>query len=400
MAAEKSGAFRAQPDPSLPDELIEEGLSAAEDDETRAWLLALSGESSLYWRIMKGDDPVPMQQRIDSVREGLALAEALDQPELQMFAIRGLSELYEVAGSYELSVETARRQLALLDRVESATERALTLFEVGANFADLAGAYEEAIELARQSYALAKGLSPHERMHALYAQINPLYHLGRWEEVLSLLEEHLEHFRLEADVSCFGVRGGVMFGALTLARMGSVERSMELEAMVPRTVDRALRGEGLRALLTSAAGDHEGARTLAADVLGKAEAPWRAPESALALLEALAALGRWEALTEHVARVRTFAGALAVLGPACDRAEGLIQAAAGDLDAAADSLRRSMDAFDRLGERYEAARTREALAGVTNSERARDLFADALGQYEYLGARPDAERVSALLGKA
>ena len=395
MAAEKFGAFRSPPDPSLVDDLIREGLSAAEDDESRAWLLTLSGESSLYWRAMKGDDPVPMQLRIDSVRQALELSEGLDQPDLQIFAIRTLSELYEVAGSYMLSIETARRQLALLDRVESASERALSLFAVGMGLADLVGEYDEAIELCRQSYELAKGLSSHERMHGLYGQINPLYHRGRWDEVLSLLEEHVEYFRLEADVSCFGVRGGVMFGALTLARRGRVERSMELEAMVPR-LDRALRGEGLRALLASATGDHEGARTLAADVLARAEATWRAPESALAMLEALAALKRWEELAEHVAHVRNFAGALVTLAPTCDRAEGLVRAAAGDLDAAADSLGRSVEEFDRIGERYEAARTKEALAGVIRSERARDLLAEALRQYEHLGARPDAERVRAL----
>jgi tetratricopeptide (TPR) repeat protein len=381
------------------DDLIQEGLSAAEDDESRAWLLALSGESSLYWRAMKGDDPVLMQLRIDSVREALGLSEGLDQPDLQIFAIRTLSELYEVAGSYELSIETARRQLALLDRVESASERALSLFAVGMGLADLAGEYDEAIELSRQSYELAKGLSSHECMHGLYGQINPLYHLGRWEEVLLLLEEHVAHFRLEADVSCFGVRGGVMFGALTLARMGRVERSMELETMVPR-LDRALRGEGLRALLASAVGDHEGARTLAADVLARAEASWRAPESALAMLDALASMERWEELTKHVAHVRDFAGALATLGPTCDRAEGLVRAAAGDHQAATDLLSRSLDAFDRLGERYEAARTREALAGVTHTEKARDLLAEALRQFEDLGARPDADRVRVLLAKA
>jgi tetratricopeptide (TPR) repeat protein len=153
-------------------------------------------------------------------------------------------------------------------------------------------------------------------------------------------------------------------------------------------------------LLASAVGNQKRARTLAADVLARAEASWRAPESALAMFEALASMERWEEMTEHVAHVRNFAGALVTLGPTCDRAEGLIRAAAGDLDAAADLLGQSLEAFDRLGERYEAARTKEALAGVTRTERARDLLAEALRQYEDLGAKPDAERVRALLGEA
>jgi len=181
--------------------------------------------------------------------------------------------------------------------------------------------------------------------------------------------------------------------------MGQVERAIEVAAMVP-AIGRALRAEGVRAWLASAAGLHEEARTLAADLLARSDASWRAPESALAMLEALAALGDLEALAEQVASVRRFAGALALLTPACDRAEGLVRAGAGDLEAAAVSLRRSLDAFERLGERYESARTREALAGVWPGEEARDLLAEALQHYDELGARPDADRVRTLLGDA
>jgi len=399
MSTQKSGTFRVQPDPSLLDELIQEGLAATEDDESRAWLLALTGEVAVYWRSMTRDDPIPMEQRIQAIQEALALSASLDLPAVQLLALRFLSDLYDMEGSYGMAVETARRQLALVDRVESPAERAMTVFEVSNVLSDLVGEYQTAIDLARESYTLATSLSPHERMHGLYGQIHALYHLGRWEEVLPLLDEHLEYFGSEADVSCFGVRGGVMFGAITLARMGQVERAIEVAAMVP-AIGRALRAEGVRAWLASAAGLHEEARTLAADLLARSDASWRAPESALAMLEALAALGDLEALAEQVASVRRFAGALALLTPACDRAEGLVRAGAGDLEAAAVSLRRSLDAFERLGERYESARTREVLAGVWPGEEARDLLAEALQHYDELGARPDADRVRNLLGDA
>jgi class 3 adenylate cyclase/tetratricopeptide (TPR) repeat protein len=398
MSAEKAGAFRVQPEPSAVEELLQEGLAAAEDDEARAWLLALSGASSVYWRSMTGADPVAQEARIDAVREGLALAESLDQPDLQMFATRTLAELYEMGGAYELAVETTRRQLALLDRIASATERALTLFSVSAVLADLAGEYDSAIELSRQSYALARDLSPHERMHALYGQMKPLYHLGRWEEVLTHLEEHLEYYRSEADVTCFAVQGGPMFGALTLARMGHVPPALELGEMIRRGHGIAGRSEGMQALLAVAVGDVERGRSIASEVLATGDVPWRAPESALAILEALAALGDWGALTRQIASVRRFAGALAVLGPACDRAEGLVRAAEGDADAAVDSLRRSLDAFERLGERYEAARTKEAMGSVSPTEKSHDLFVQCLREFEELGARPDSERVKTRLG--
>ncbi len=397
MSAEKSGAFRVPPDPAHVEQLVREGLAEAGDEESRAWLLALSGVCSVYWRAMTGGDPVPLEERIQSVQDACALAESLDQPELQTFAIRSLSELYYVTGSYKLSVETARRQLPLLDRVPSDSERALALFEVSVTMADLAGAYEEAIQLARQSHALAKHLSPHERMHGLYGQMKPLYHLGRWGEVLTLLDEHLEYYQLEADVFCFGVQGGPMFGAMTLARMGQGDRARELAEMVHSGHNLSPRAEGVRAWLTSALGDPESARSLAGDLLANSTTWWRAPEAALAMLESLAALEDWQALEEGLATVRRFSGESALLGPACDRAEGLALAAIRDLDRAAKLLTRSLAAFERLGERYEAAKTREPLASLSPADEARDLLVESLRSYEDLGARPDAERARVLL---
>lgn len=191
-----------------------------------------------------------------------------------------------------------------------------------------------------------------------------------------------------------------MFGALTLARRGQVERALELGEMVPRSFRRATRADGFQAWLASAVGDAERARSIAAEVLANREATWRAAEAGLAMLEALAALRDWEALAEHLSYTRTFAGALAVLGPTCDRAEGLLRAASGDVDAAVDRLGRSLEAFERLGERYEAARTKEALAPMSSSDKAHELLAEALQCYEDLGAGPDAERVRTLLDRS
>jgi hypothetical protein len=230
-------------------------------------------------------------------------------------------------------------------------------------------------------------------MHALYGQMKPLYQLGRWGEVLTLLEEHLEYYGAEADVSCFGVQGGPMFGALVHARMGNVPRALELGEMARRGHGVGARSDGMQAWLAVALGDHDRARSIAAEVLATPDAPWRAPESGVAMLEALAALRDWRALAEQVAFIRRFAGALIVLAPTCDRAEGSLRAAEGDTGAAATLLRRSLEAFERLGVRYEAARTREALAGVAPPESAGELFAQAVREFGELGARPDEERV-------
>src|SRR5207244_2212767 len=57
MSAEKWGTFRVQPEPFALEELVKEGLAAAQDDEDRAWLLALSGQLAIVWRGMAGADP-------------------------------------------------------------------------------------------------------------------------------------------------------------------------------------------------------------------------------------------------------------------------------------------------------------------------------------------------------
>ena len=90
--------------------------------------------------------------------------------------------------------------------------------------------------------------------------------------------------------------------------------------------------------------------------------------------------------------------ALALAGPASDRAEGLARAAAGDRSAAEALLRRALDAFGRMGAVFEAALTSErlaAVAAVAADADAAHLRAAALAVYERLGAAPHVERLRA-----
>jgi hypothetical protein len=89
--------------------------------------------------------------------------------------------------------------------------------------------------------------------------------------------------------------------------------------------------------------------------------------------------------------LRERAGELAVAGPAADRGEGLMLAAAGDEAGARALLERAVEAFDGLS-RFEAAKTREMLADLDPTRRP-DLLAAALAAFERLGATPHAERV-------
>jgi class 3 adenylate cyclase/tetratricopeptide (TPR) repeat protein len=398
MTTEKSGAFRAHPDPDMIDRLIDAALESAADDTTRAWLLGAKGRGAIYREELRVPDPVPLEDRISTARAAFLLAEGLTEPGLQEFTARGLGDLFIIQGSHEQALEVSRKQLERLDEVDSPSERAMVLFESGAVKKDLVGGYEEARELALASYAIAKDLSLHELMHGTYLQIYTMYLLGRWRELTPVLDEHVSAFREESEVSCFAVRGGPLLGALMLVHQGEDRRAQELERMVPPTRDRMTRAEGLRALVVVAGGNLEGGLSIAETALAEGS-DWRTPEAGWAKVESLSALGEWERLREFLPEARRVARGLVVLGPACDRAEGVLLAATGDPEGGLQALRSALDGFEALRVPFEAARTREELARLDGPEAARHLRS-ALDTYQRLEARPHAERVAAVLGDA
>src|SRR6266542_6392503 len=173
MITEKSGAFRIQPDPDMADHMIDMGLESEAEPATRAWLLAARGRCAIYRQELKAVDPVPIEDRIGSLRTALEMADTVSAPGLLAFAATALSDLYVVQGSYELALDISRMQLDLLDPRAPPSERAMVFFESGAALNDLAGRHEEALELGLASYEIAKDRSLHELMHATYLASTP-----------------------------------------------------------------------------------------------------------------------------------------------------------------------------------------------------------------------------------
>jgi tetratricopeptide (TPR) repeat protein len=398
MASERAGSFRVQPSGAEMDELIAEGLEATSDSETRGWLLASRGYAGVFRGSVERHDPVPLEERIAAAEEATRVGRELGNAELETFGGHALTELFLTAGRFADAVESSRAQLGLLDRVESRGERAHILFETGVTVTDLVGEYEEGLALAERSRQLARSLSAHELMHATFLILNSLFHLGRWSEMPEVLEEHLAALPGEADVACFAVQGGPLIGALALAHMGETARSSELAATLPpATGSMARRYEGLRARARIALGDVESGRALAEKVF-ETVVNWRAVEAALGVIEALVAEEEWGALAEFVPRAREIAVASGELGLACDRAEGLVEASRGNREGAVAKLTAALEGFERLKDRFEVARTREALAGVVEdaAERVR-LLEQARDGYEELSAKPHMDRVSAAI---
>ena len=398
MILEKSGAFSAAKEPALIDQLVNEGLACASDQEVLAWLRALWGATAIWW-VNAGAELSSIDERAESLSVSLLHARSASLPELEAFAQEYLCEIHMARGAYAEVAELSR-STAVFDRIASPAGSSLGMVEAAIWARDVAGEAERALALGVRSYGLARDLSPHDLMHTTGFVIPALYQLGRWLELDSVLEEHVAAFAEEADTTCELLHGGILAGATRCAQGGDVGRAHELAAMAPpfAPTDPLWAGyaDGWRARLRVAAGDARGGLEQARAVLASAPA-WPRLHAAAIVIEALSAAGDHEGLAAFLPVGRGLDGGLALLPPTCDRAEGDVAAAGGDTAAARRLWTRALEGFERLEVPYEAARTKERLAAASSDDAAVALLEDALATYERMRAAPSAERVRAAL---
>jgi hypothetical protein len=285
-------------------------------------------------------------------------------------------------------------QVDLLGQGGRGRDRALAHTTASHFLADINGDYHGALAQARRSYAEARELFPHDKMHGTFFMMYCLEQLGRWPEIEPYLDEHLWLLGAsEVDASCPYIRGGPLVGALALARLGEVRRAGELAASTPVNLSHPAQAEVVRAQLAIELGDAGTARELAERLvrLKRRPTPEEIPHETLVLVEAIEAQGDHEALLSFLPSARAASGCLAVLTPTCDRAEGLARAAAGETRTAETLLTRAVAGFDRLALPLQAARSRESLARL-RPDRAEALLRAALQSYVRLGATRDAAR--------
>src|SRR5207245_8832442 len=100
-----------------------------------------------------------------------------------------------------------------------------------------------------------------------------------------------------------------------------------------------------------------------------------------------------EGLRTFLPQAEPIREAVAVLGPTIDRAAGMLQLLEGDAAGALPLLERALSEYERLGNPFEAARTREYLADALPAAQRALVLEAALRQYEQLGATPYVQRV-------
>ena len=365
MMSGSPGAFKHSPDPEPVDELIAEGLAHTADGETRARLEVAFGRAS---RLYSGSepfgqgtkpDPVPLEQRIAAVERARAFGESRDVPELHWITNSALGLLYGMAGRYSDSLELAVKELPLVEQLGSRLEQGDAVRRAAIAVMDIGGRYEEALVLARRSLQLSLDTNPHQIMHGTFPVIATLFELDRWEEIPPVLAMHVQAFALDPAIECDFVRDGPILGAVVAARSGDPGRARELANLVgdpDADIDRAT---AWQARLAVAMGDPELARRISN---GKVlEGRSYGPGHARSMLEALIAIQAWDELEALIPQARRLTGGLAVLGPCCDRAEGVLAAARGDRTAASAAFERAITGFESLHALAEATATRKML---------------------------------------
>ena len=212
------------------------------------------------------------------------------------------------------------------------------------------------------------------------------------EEIVLAREKVVEALRGESERACGMIALGPAVAALADVARGDEDGARGLLAIVPMTAGIGILGRATVAHALVALGESEEARRVAEDVIADDD---RFPWAWAALLEALANLADWDALEEALPRARTLAGSNIVVTPLADRAEGRRKLAAQDAREGERLLRAALAGFERLGIPFEAARTREVLAGLADAPEREDLLRSALETYQSLGATPHAQRVRA-----
>jgi tetratricopeptide (TPR) repeat protein len=397
MAAHRGGAFVKEPDFDVIQGIIQEGLEAATDDRERAWLLVADAAMIRNRRRLVGEGSEPMQPRLDAAHEAGRIAERLGDPNLMTVVADALSELYLIEGDTERALAALEPALPMIEKIERPAARAQWYHSLSMKLLWLTGDPARAETLSKQAYELGRRLSAHDQGHGTYTLMLTSYWLGDWDRVEALLAEHLTNTELGRGVRCIAVQSGPSLGAMVLAHRGDPERALAAARHSKAFEDRPGPVEGQLAEALVTAGAREEGEALAGDVLNRA-LEWRWHDAARAMIAALAERGAWEELQALIGRIGPLRQADPLLNAIAERALGQALAASGDVPGGRDSLSRALASFQRFPHVFEAARTQEALALVSEGSERERLLGEALVTYRALGAAPHVERAERLIG--
>jgi len=364
MTCIRWGGFKTVPPTRQVDAYINQALEAAPREHDRGWLLAMRS----YLNTRKGDpaeiEAIPRTQRSQAGEEAVEIARKLGDVDLEVLGLRALSGLWISAGDYARGMEVAHQEGALIERIAAARDRALAVVFYALRLMDIEGRYEAGLEGADEAYRLGKDLTIHEVQHATYLLIYGNAVLGRWSAIDRYLDEHLDAWRQEHDITCPYARAGPLVGAWALARQGKVAQARSLVEEIPLDWDAPSMPEAWYGLARLACGDPAEARSVAERILAtnRRLTYEEGPFEYWLMLEALVKLEDWAGIAAFLGRAEGMSKGLAILDPVCLRTVGVLDLSSQRSDLARAKLEQAVVAFERLGASAEASRTRELLA--------------------------------------
>ncbi len=342
-------------------------------------------------------------QRIETALE---IAEALGVPEIFSEALNTKAIILAGRGR-RLEAQALlpyALQVALDNDKPSAALRAFY------NYADTlchADRYEESADAVREGLALARRVGARWWQWQFLGQLYPLFSLGAWDELLTMLSELPEEHWDELRVAWPGI---LTFGATVNAFRGKQEdaerllrrcRAMESSADVQERASYNLGRANLLLMAGDAAGALEAARMAftARETMGITQE--YAKQSFVTAVEAALTLGETD-------QAETLLGIVESLPPGSSsqflraqstRFRARLAARHGDVDEAERRFRRAADLFGELALLFYLAVTRfEHAEWLVEQGRAADaepLLADARWIFERLEAKPWLDRALA-----
>jgi tetratricopeptide (TPR) repeat protein len=308
-----------------------------------------------------------------------------------------LSDLYLMEGDAAGALAALEPAIPFLERIPSPAARAQWNHGFSLKLMSLTANPARAQELAKEAYELGRRLSAHDQGHGTYGLMLTSYWLGDWDRVETLLAQHLANPELPAGTRCIAVQSGPALGALVLAHRGDPARALEVARRSRAWEDRPGPVEGQIAEALVTAGAVAEGQALAGEVLKRARS-WRWHQAALAMLAALEQQGAWDEVGAFVQKVLPLRGGDHLLDAVAERSTGLALAAQGQTEEARQALSRALAAFQRFPFVFEAARTQQALALVSDEGERQSLLREAIAAYRSLGAIPHVARAEALPG--
>ncbi len=380
------GTIHTHPSFEDIDGLIDRGLEAAGEPDSRERALLLAGRAFLqgqYGRRDAGGEA--------AAHEAVEIAERLADPNLLSATLDGLASWPLFHGRYGDAYRLARRRIELVPLLTDLREIG-DCYATSAWCATQLGLYDDAMEHATAAEQ-RPGIEPHAYVHALVWRVTSRFMAGEWDGALAdqetierLMQEDPREVPPPAQIRtyatttlCHELRGNEAEAARYLA---VVLRALELRVLSPHQAGNI--AHAARALA------HQGHPDEAREMLPLAEQSQSSGALLEALCEVVAEQEDWAAADAILARAREEAAECELLALPCfaDRLEGRMRRDE-------ELLRRSADGFASLGAPWEEAWSRLLLAELISDT---GEAGQALAVFERLGSVSEMARAQALLG--